>query len=71
LSCNCHIFFADITLDFLKKINFFVYKVIIPNLQPLYLEENKRKINFERLKQVSDYFGHKFRLMNKIPHPFL
>lgn len=71
MSYNYQIFFADITLDFLKKINFFAYKAIIPNLQPLYLEETKRKINIERLKQVSDYFCHKFQSINKIPHPFL
>lgn len=65
-------YYANITLEMYKKMNLFVYKVIIPSLQPLYLSEKNRMINFNRLKTVSEYFGQKHKLpTNIIPHPIL
>lgn len=68
---KCKVYYADITLPFLKKWDYKVYKVIIPYLQPLYLDEEEKELRRERLKEVSVFFGKKQFLINKIPHPFL
>lgn len=66
------IYYADITLSFLREINFMVYKVIIADLQPLYLiEKSINDINKERLRQVLLFFNKKRKHLNKVPHPFL
>lgn len=65
------IYYTDISLPNFKKLGFIVYKVIIPNLQPLYFKESSPLINVNRLKSVADYFGKKYTGPNTIPHPFL
>lgn len=64
---------ADITAPIFQKIGCFVYKIIIPGLQPLYLNEYERQsvVNVKRLKEIGMYFGKKEVEVNKIPHPFL
>lgn len=66
------IYYADINLPFFKN-QYFVYKVIVPKLQPLYLGEsnNPIRLKIDRLKQVVNFFGKKELIINKIPHPFL
>lgn len=66
-----NIYYIDVTNDILKKINYHVYKVIIPKLQPLYLDERYKQLHTDRLKEVSDYFRNKKYSINPIPHPFL
>ncbi len=66
------IFCADISARQLKKINYVTYKILIPNLQPLYLFEKQKKfVNRKRLKQVADFFRAENVKINQIPHPFL
>ncbi len=61
----------DITPKLFKNSNFKALKVIIPNLQPLFLHEEHRKININRISTVASFFGvEKFKL-NNLPHPFL
>jgi len=67
------VFGADITAPIFKEIGCVVYKVIIPNLQPLYLNEYEKKdvINKKRLESVQKFFGNNNTEFNNIPHPFL
>ncbi len=67
------VYSIDITLDELKKFNFFAVKVLIPNLEPLYLYESEKEksLNMERLRQVASFFGEKLQDVNPVPHPFL
>jgi ribosomal protein S12 methylthiotransferase accessory factor len=62
---------VDITPRNFKKIGIVVYKAIMPQLQSFYLNENHKKINLHRLKEVSLHFGKKTYIINRIPHPFL
>lgn len=66
------VYHADITSQLFKKLGYYVYKVIIPGLQPLYLDEQfKKYVNQKRLKEVATYYSiNKFQI-NNIPHPFL
>ncbi|MDO8269577.1 MAG: YcaO-like family protein [Candidatus Levybacteria bacterium] len=66
-----HVYVADITADIFHEIKYTVYKVFIPGLQPLYLNENEKQyVNIPRLKEIAEWFGvgHK---INSVPHPFL
>lgn len=73
LKKNINIFYANISMPFLKKINYSVYKVIIPKLQPLYLNESDKNqyTRWDRLRSVSNFFGQKKLSINQIPHFFL
>lgn len=64
---------ADITAPIFRKIGCYVYKIIIPGLQPLYLNEYEKQfvLNAERLREIGKYFGKTVVEINKIPHPFL
>lgn len=64
------IFYADITPISFRK-NYLVYKILIPGLQPLYLNERKKEVVQDRLKAVSFHFGKKKYKINSFPHPFL
>lgn len=65
------IFYSDITIDIFKKINYFACKVVIPGLQPFYQDEQDKRINIDRLKVVSKYFGQKTFRINNIPHFYI
>lgn len=65
------VFYSDITLPVFKDSEYLVYKIVIPALQPFYLNENEKIIRMERLKSLSKYFGQKKFRINTIPHPFL
>ncbi len=65
------IYYKDITLDVFKKCGLRVYKALMPQLQPLYLNEQQKEIRYDRLKAVAKYFELKEIIVNKIPHPFL
>ena len=60
-----HVFFKDITLPPFQKLGYVVVKVIIPELQPLYLNENFPLLGGKRLAELA---AGEF---NPVPHPFL
>ncbi|MEK7078747.1 MAG: YcaO-like family protein [Patescibacteria group bacterium] len=68
---NYKIYYANITPKFVKNNSYYVYKIIIPGLQALYLDEAKREINSNRLIKTAHFFGKKNTTINNIPHPFL
>lgn len=65
------VWYVDITLDMFKSAGYRVYKVIIPSLQPLYLNESSKQLRLKRLKEISLYFNQKKFSINDYPHPFL
>lgn len=67
---------VDITTKKLKKIGFRVIKVIVPELQPLYLIEKNKYWGGERLYEVPKILRYRknnstYNKLNKTPHPFL
>lgn len=73
---NIEIIYVDITDKTIKKYDFVVVKVIIPQLQPLYLEEGSFYLREDRLFTAPVEMGvlQKPKVksqINKIPHPFL
>jgi ribosomal protein S12 methylthiotransferase accessory factor len=66
------IYAKDISLPLFKK-KYYVYKVIIPGLQPLYLDETRPYIDRKRVNEIANYFGNKEKKVriNTVPHPFL
>jgi len=75
-SKNLEIVFADVTRKEVGKAGFFVVKVVIPALQPLYLTEEYKYLGGERLYSVPEILGFqkkptKEQGLNTIPHPFL
>ncbi len=66
------IMYADITLPQIKKeLGVSVYKVIIPHMQPLYLNEQEKEYQMTRLKIFAAMYKKKTLSINPIPHPFL
>lgn len=68
--------YVDITDKNIKKYGFVVVKVIIPKLQPLYLDERHPYLGGERLYNAPVSMGilqspRKESQLNNIPHPFL
>lgn len=65
-------FYVDITDEKIKKYGFTVAKVIIPKLQPLYLDE-RYPLHAKRLYkfQQKEIIKKPLNSLNKIPHPFL
>lgn len=73
---NVEIIYVDITDKTVRKYDFVVVKVIIPQLQPLYLEEGYSYLREDRLYNAPVEMGFsqkskKKGQLNKIPHPFL
>lgn len=68
------ILFVDITTRDIEQIGFKVVKVIIPEMQPFYFEEDFKYLGGERLYSVPEQIGYKRKnesSLNQIPHPFL
>lgn len=65
------VYCSDVTLPNFKKNRLYSVKILIPSLQPLYLDIKNKKINNARLNEVALYFGIKRRRINTIHHPFL
>lgn len=65
------IYYADITHDMFKQFGYSVIRSVIPGLQPLFINEQERELNIERLKTVSAFCNQKELVVNQIPHPFL
>jgi len=66
------IYYKDITSKYFKDIPFKVVKVIIPGMQPVYLNEKYPLFGGSRLKSVPMALGYKSsKSLNSYPHPFL
>lgn len=63
------IYTVDISIPILSKLGCFVYKTIIPGLQPLNISEKSREIVEKRLKQVANFSNIQRISINAIPHP--
>lgn len=73
---DLEVVFVDVTRDEVRKIGFYVVKVVIPRLQPLYLSEDFKYHGGERLLQVPVNLGYRKNSimeseLNGFPHPFL
>lgn len=64
------VFLKDLTLYKIKKEGFYVTKVIIPQLHPLYLFEDFKYLYSERMEEIPKILGFKSKL-NKDIHPFV
>lgn len=66
------IYYKDITSKYFKNIPFKVVKVMIPGMQPVYLDEKYPLLGGERIQKVLGELGFKNRInLNNYPHPFL
>ncbi len=65
------IYYKNIAPVFFRQKELCVLKVIIPALQPLYMNQNNKKVLTKRLKIVGRYFGKNELNINTFPHPFL
>jgi len=65
------VYFSDLTHEEIRPFGFKVYKVIIPKLHGLYLDDTKKVFDVQRLNQVASYFNIPSGNLNPIPHPFL
>ncbi|MDD5415489.1 MAG: YcaO-like family protein [Candidatus Daviesbacteria bacterium] len=70
------IIYIDITAPEIRKYNVKVVKVIIPQLQPVHLDERYPYLTFQRLYNAPVNMGilgrpKTFEELNSIPHPFL
>jgi len=72
---NIRIYYKDITLPLIKKMGYYVIKVIIPEMVPFYLDERMAPLGAKRLYEVPIKLGYKKEVLessfNMIPHPFL
>lgn len=71
---NCQIYYKDLAVPALRKLEYYVVKVIIPQMQPLYLNEKYPLLGGERLYTVPEKLGYKRKVegeLNRYPHPFL
>lgn len=68
-----NIYYKEITLDIFRQLNYHIIKVIVPQLQPLFLNEKYPLLGGERIKNVPLKIEVDKRSIcfNKIPHPFL
>lgn len=70
LKNNMDVLYVDITKDQFKTITYKVYKVLIPALQPFYINERAKEVRIERISKASAYFKQQ-PARNNVPHPFL
>lgn len=73
---NMNVIYMDITPKALKRAGIVVVRVIIPEMQALYLDESLKFINNKRLYDVPIKLGfinkrNNENSLNKVPHPFL
>ncbi len=68
-------YYVDVTTVDVEELGLKVVKVIMPELQPLYLDERFRYWDGSRLRNVPETLMHKKtaaqKRLNPIPHPFL
>lgn len=64
--------FVEVTIPDIRKIGFRVVKVVVPDLHPLYLDDDHPYLSSKRLFEVPKKIGYKNSTkLNNIPHPFL
>lgn len=71
---GCDIYYKDLMTPSLRKLQYHVVKVIVPQMQPLYLNEKYPLLGGERLYSVPKRLGYTGKMeseLNKYPHPFL
>ncbi|MDO8537257.1 MAG: YcaO-like family protein [archaeon] len=71
---NYDLIYCDLTLRELSDFNFFVYKCLSPQLVPLYLDENYKYLNSQRLNEKYFEYYNKKPIesdFNNIMHPFM
>lgn len=60
---------VDAKPSFLKEYPIFIYKIVMPDLQFLYLEEQGKNINKERIEKVCAFYSKSMPAhLNEIPH---
>lgn len=64
------VYAVDISKPIFPK-DFIIYKILLPELQPLYLDETKKRVNMNRLKRFLNFWKVGEFSINQIPHPFL
>ncbi len=67
---NFSLYYVDITPVIAPR-NFRVYRVIIPELQQFYIQEQAKNINYNRINQIVNFFGQDKFTLNPLPHFFL
>lgn len=65
------IYLRDVTAPDLLSFQYFVYKAIIPGLQPLPLDETKKQTNMKRLLEVAKFYNVAAGRPNPLPQPVL
>jgi len=68
---NMEIVVVDLTTKEASKANFYVVKVLIADLHPLYLNECYPYLGGKRLERISGELGISYDQLNRVPHPFL
>ncbi|MDD5485476.1 MAG: YcaO-like family protein [Methanocellales archaeon] len=69
---NVEILYVDVTPPNLERRKIYTVKVLIPQFQPLYLDERFPYWKGKRLEEVPKKLGFMpLRVVNKFPHPFL
>jgi hypothetical protein len=69
-------FLADITTSIAKEFGVTIFRALIPNIYPLYLNETRKYLGIRRLFEVPVKMGILMKPksegeMNQIPHPML
>lgn len=68
------IYYRDITHQSFKDLDYFIVKVIMPRMQPLYLNEKHPLLGGSRLYEIPEKLGFNKKNENELnsyPHPFL
>jgi len=72
---GAHPYFVNLTTERLKNLGIFVVKVIVPQFQPLYLDEQYADYVNDRLENCENRLGaiprHPRKAVEQFPHPFL
>ncbi len=68
---NIDVFDIDISMELFSDIGYVVHRVVIPILQPLYIQEKAKVLKIDRLQKVAAFFGKKTTEYNQVPHFFL
>ncbi len=68
---NYEAVYTELTDPDIRKLGFRSVQVILPELQPMHLDESIPYFGGKRLKEIPQKFGYKpAEELNKIPHPF-
>lgn len=65
------VYLGDVTVPNLLPFQYFVYKAVIPGLQPLPLDETIKQTNIQRLSEVAKFYNVVISKPNNVPQPIL